>query len=43
LQLTPHVVPSHVAEPFIGTAHGEQDAPQFATALFATHIDPHAW
>ena len=41
-QLPPHVVPSHVAVPPTGVAHGAQDDPHEATSVFDRHCAPHA-
>jgi hypothetical protein len=43
LQATPHEVPSHVAEPFAGAAHGVHELPHVAGLVFETHWLPHAW
>jgi hypothetical protein len=43
LQVKPHVVPSHVALPLVGTAHGVQSAPQLETLLLETHAPPQSW
>ena len=42
-QVPPHDMPSHVAVPPVGIAHGEQDAPHDATSLLDRHCVPHAW
>jgi hypothetical protein len=41
-QVPPHDMPSHVAVPPVGMAHGEQDAPHDATSLLDRHCVPHA-
>lgn len=44
LQAMPQLVPSHVALPFVGTAHAEQlDVPQCAVLLFVTHDPLQLW
>ncbi len=41
--MIPHDVPSHVARPFAGFAHGVHAAPQLAVLVFATHMPLHRW
>jgi hypothetical protein len=41
-QLPPHDVPSQVAVPPVGTAHGVHDVPQVATSVLLAQVDPHA-
>jgi len=44
LQAKPQLVPSHVADAFVGGAgHGAHDAPHEATLAFDAHEAPHAW
>jgi hypothetical protein len=45
LQLIPHDVPLHVAEPFDGTGHGElhDELPQVAVLKLLAHDVPHGW
>jgi hypothetical protein len=40
-QLAPHFVPSHVAFPPFGGAHGEQDVPQVFASKLLTHAFSH--
>jgi hypothetical protein len=42
-QVPPHVVPSHVAVPPVGTGQAEQDDPHDATSVLERHCAPHAW
>lgn len=41
-QVSPHLVPSHVADPPVGAGHAVHDVvPHVATALLLTHLVPH--
>jgi len=42
-QLPPHIEPSHVALPPVGTGHAVQLEPHDATAVLLTHELPQAW
>ena len=42
-QATPHLFPSHVAMPFMGTGQGAQDVPQVAGSLLLTQVAPQRW
>jgi hypothetical protein len=43
LQVKPHDLPSQVALPFAGFAHGVQEAPHVVVLVLATHCGPQAW
>jgi hypothetical protein len=43
LHTIPHVVPLQVAIPFVGTGHGEHDAPHVSGSVLLTHAPPHKW
>jgi hypothetical protein len=43
LHWMPHVLPSHVADPFHGAVQGEQDEPQLSVLKLLTHAPPQTW